>query len=109
MSYLNMHYICTFTFVISSRAKLIAWYEDEGGAVVEWSETLDYGAESRRKVMRSHPGVTVHPTAGKLLCQPSSKWVPCSNQGKIGQRNERDGFARNQLCPKYSGSLPYGF
>ena len=26
-----------------------------------------------------------HPTAGKL-CQPSNKWVPSSNQGRIKQR-----------------------
>ena len=32
-----------------------------------------------------------HPTTGKF-CQPSSKWVPFSNQGRIGQGKERDGL-----------------
>ena len=27
-----------------------------------------------------------------FLCQPSSKWVPFSKQGKIRQRTERDGL-----------------
>ena len=30
-----------------------------------------------------------HPTTGKTLCQPRSKWVPFSNQGMIGQRKEK--------------------
>ena len=34
------------------------------------------------------------------LCQPSRKWVPFSNHGRIRQRK-----AFHQLCPRYSGTL----
>ena len=59
------------------------------GAVVEWFERRGYGAESRRKVVSSR--------LGNFLCQPSSKQVTFSNQGKIRQRKERDG-----LCPSFA-------
>ena len=39
------------------------------------------------------------------LCQPSSKWVPFSNKGRIRQRNERDGLRLSSAVPRYSGTL----
>ena len=40
-----------------------------------------------------------HATTRKL-CQPSSKWVPFSNQGRIKQRWERDGLRLSSAVPK---------
>ena len=34
-----------------------------------------------------------------FLCQPSSKWVTFSNQGKIRQRKERDGLCLSFAVP----------
>ena len=48
------------------------------GVVVEWLERLDYGAESRRKVVNSRLGFAMRQLENSL-CQPSSKWVPFSN------------------------------
>ena len=39
----------------------------------------------------------------KTLCQPSSKWVPFSNQRKLKQQKERGGFVSHLLWPRYSG------
>ena len=61
------------------------------GAVVEWLERRGYGAESRRKIVSSR--------LGNFLCQPSSKWVTFSNQGKIRQRKERDGLRPSFAVP----------
>ena len=47
------------------------------GAIVEWLEQLDYGAESRHKVVSSRLGFAIRGLK-KSLCQPSSKWVPFS-------------------------------
>ena len=41
--------------------------------MVEWLERLDYGAESRRKVVRSRLGFAMR-RLEKSLCQPRSKW-----------------------------------
>ena len=48
------------------------------GVVVDWLERLDYGAESRRKVVSSRLGFAMRRLENSL-CQPSSKWVPFSN------------------------------
>ena len=36
----------------------------------------------------------------KGLCQPSSKWVPFSNQGRIRQRKERDVLRHSSAVTK---------
>ena len=48
------------------------------GAVVEWLEQLEYGAESRRKVVSSRLGFAMRQLENSL-CQPSSEWEPFSN------------------------------
>ena len=40
-----------------------------------------------------------HAATGKL-CQPSSKWVPYSNKGRIRQRKERNGLHFSSAVPK---------
>ena len=45
------------------------------GVVVEWLERLGYGAESRRKVVRSRLCFAMRGLENSL-CQPSSKWAP---------------------------------
>ena len=58
------------------------------------------GAESCRKVVRSNPDFAIQiPITGKL-CQPSSKWVPFSNQGRIRKLKERDGLPLLSAVPK---------
>ena len=47
------------------------------GAVVEWLEQLDYGAESRLKVVSSRLGFAMRRLENSL-CRPSSEWVPFS-------------------------------
>ena len=80
------------------------------GAVVEWLEQLDYGAESRRKVVSSRMGFAMR--TGKL-CQPSSEWVPVSYKGKLRQRKERDGLHLSSAVPKIQWDsnphCPYGY
>ena len=46
-----------------------------------------------------------HPTTENSRCQPSSKWISFSNQGRIRQRNERDGLRLLLLCARYTGTL----
>ena len=53
------------------------WYLKKG-VVVEGLERLDYGAESRCKVVSSRLGFAMRRLENSL-CQPSSKWVPFSN------------------------------
>ena len=50
--------------------------------------------------MRSHQGFAIHPTTANSLCQPSSKWIPFSNQGRIRQRKERDGLRLSSTVPQ---------
>ena len=50
--------------------------------------------------LRSRPGFAIR-RLKNYLCQPSSKRVPFSNQGRIRQRKERDGLQ----YPRYSGTL----
>ena len=69
------------------------------GAVVEWLVRLGYGAESRRKVVSSRLGFAMRRLKNSL-CQPSSKWVPFSNQGRIRQRKERDGLCLSSAVPR---------
>ena len=66
--------------------------------VVDWLEGLGYGAESRRKALVR--GWALPCDDWKTLCQPSSKWVPFSNQGRIRQRKERDGLRLSSPVPK---------
>ena len=73
-------------------------------AVVEWFEQLDYGAESRRKVVSSRLGFAMRRLENSL-CRPSSEWVPFSNWGRLWQRKEREGLRLHQLFPRYSGTL----
>ena len=63
----------------------------ERGAVVECLQWLGYGSDSRRKVMSSRLGLAMRRLENSP-CQPSSKWVLFSNQGRIRQRKERDGL-----------------
>ena len=42
-------------------------------------------------VLSSNPRFAI-PEHWKTSCQPSNKWVPVSNQGKIRQGKERDGL-----------------
>ena len=56
-----------------------------------------------QKIVGSNPGLG-ELVAGKL-CQPSSKWVPFSNRGRILQQNEMDGSAIRVLCPLDRGPL----
>ena len=53
-----------------------------------------------RRSLRSRPGFAIRRLKNSL-CQPSSKRVPFSNQGRIRQRKERDGLQ----YPPYSGTL----
>ena len=48
-------------------------------------------AESRRKVESSRLDFAVRRLEYSLF-QPSSEWVPFSNQGRIRQQKERDGL-----------------
>ena len=46
--------------------------------MAEWLERLDYGAESRRKVVSPRLDFAMRRLENSL-CRPSSKWVPFSN------------------------------
>ena len=72
--------------------------------MVEWFERLDYGAESRRKVVSSR------------LASPCDDWktlyVPSAVNGYLFRIRESKGSGRrgmdsafHQLCPRYSGTL----
>ena len=76
-----------------------------GGGIVEWFQTLYYGAESCWKVMRSGLGFTIQ-WLENSLCQLSSKWVPFLNQEKIKQQKDRDGFGLSFAVPKRQILLP---
>ena len=82
------------------------------GAVVEWLEWLGYCAESHRKVASSRLTVAIR-RLEKSLCQPSSKWVPSSNQGRIMQWKERDGLRLSSAVIKIqrvsNPHCPYGY
>ena len=73
----------------NSRAYYACKWCGKRGAVVELLERRGYSAESRRKVVSSRLGFAIR-LLENFLCQPSSKWVTFSNQGKIMQRKERD-------------------
>ena len=79
--------------------------------MVDWLERLDYGAESRRKVVSSRLGFAIRRLENSL-CQPSSQWVPISNLGRIRQRKERDGLRLASAVPKTQWDsnphCPYG-
>ena len=49
--------------------------------MVEWSERLGYGAESRSKDVSSKLGFAMR-RLENCLCQPSSEWVPFFESGK---------------------------
>ena len=57
--------------------------------MVEWLEQLEYGTESRRKVVSSRLGFAMRRLENSL-CRPSSDWVPFSNWGRLRQQKERD-------------------
>ena len=69
--------------------------------MVEWLERLGYGAESRHKVVCSRLGTAMQRLENSL-CQPSSKWIPFSNKGRLRQRKERDGQRLGTLTPTAS-------
>ena len=51
-------------------------------------ERLGYSAESRRKVVRLRPGIAIRQLEKvNSFCQPSSKWVPFSNLGRISSES----------------------
>ena len=68
------------------------------GVIVKWLELLN-GAGTRHKVVSSRLGFAMRQLENSL-CQPSSKWVPFSNQGRIRQRKERDGLSYSSAVPK---------
>ena len=77
------------------------------GAIVELLERLGYGAESRCKVMSSRLGFPMQ-RLENCLCQPSSKWVLFSIQGRIRQRKERDWLRLSSAVPKIQwDSIPH--
>ena len=47
------------------------------------------------------------------LCQPSSKWVPFSNKGRIRQQKEKDELCLSSAVPKIQWDsnphCPYGY
>ena len=49
--------------------------------MVEWLERLDYGAESRRKVVSSRLDFAIRRLENSL-CQRSSEWVPFFELGE---------------------------
>ena len=51
--------------------------------------TLSYGTEIHRNVVRFNLGFTIR-RLENYLCQPSSKWLPFSNQGRVRQRKESE-------------------
>ena len=63
-------------------------------------------------VSREFEAQLSHVVTGKL-CQPSRKWVPFSNQGRIRQRKERDGLCLSSAVPKIQWDsnphCPYGY
>ena len=67
-----------------------------------------------QKVAESHEfeAQLRHAATGKL-CQPSKKWVPFSNQGRIRQQKERDGLRLSSAVPKLQCDsyphCPYGY
>ena len=69
-------------------------YSHSRGVVVEWLERLGYGAESRRKFVSSRLGFAMLRLENSL-CQPSSKWVPVSNEGR-----QKDGLRLSSAVPK---------
>ena len=80
------------------------------GTMLEWIERLEYDAESCHKVVSSRLGFSMQQLENSL-CQPSSEWVPFSNEGRLRQQ-KRGGLCLSQLCQRYSGTLtphcPYG-
>ena len=61
-----------------------------------------------QKVAETFKAGLRHPTTGKL-CQPNSKWVHFSNQGRIMQRKARDRLCLSFAVPNGqwdSHSLP---
>ena len=62
-----------------------------------WSHSA-MGQKVFRKVVSSKPGLG-YPTTRNSLWQPSSKWVPVSNQGSIKQLKERDGLYLRYAAP----------
>ena len=73
------------------------------GAIVERLEWLGWCRKSPEGL--EFDAGRRHPTTGKL-CQPSSKWIPFSNQGRTRQRKERDGLRLfDLLYPRYSRTL----
>ena len=62
----------------------------QGSAVVDWLERLGYGAESRRKVVRSPPG----------FAMSFDDWKTLSVSERRGM-----GSAFYQLCPGYCAPL----
>ena len=55
--------------VNSNRNNLLPLVAFQIGAMVKWSEQLDYGAESHRKVVTSRLGFTVQRLENSLLIQ----------------------------------------
>ena len=95
--------------LLSERACLVSWLERRRGRVVRaarlWCRKSPYRVSSRlgcamRRLENS-------------LCQPSRKWVPFSNKGRIRQRKERDGLRLSSAVPKIQWDsnphCPYGY
>ena len=72
--------------------------------MVEWLERLSYGEESRRKVVSSRLSFTIRRLENSI--NPAVNLF--SNQGRIRQRKERDGFRLSSAVPKIQwGSSPH--
>ena len=80
----------------------------ERSAVVEWLERPSYGAESRIKVVSSSLGFAMRRLENSL-CQPSSKWTPFTNQGRIKQQTEKDRLCFSSAVPNSNPHCPYGY
>ena len=83
----------------------IPFMPNSRGAVVRWLERLGNGADKRRKVVSSRLGFAIRRLKSSL-CQPNSKWVPSSNQRRIGSKRREMSFAFHFAVPKRAPTVP---
>ena len=79
--------------------------------MVEWLEHLDYGAESRRKVVSSRLSFAVRRLENSV--DPAVNGYLYSIRGRLRQRKERDGLRISSAVPKihwdYNPHCVYGY
>ena len=73
------------------------------GVVVEWLERLDYGAESRRKVVSSRLGSAMRRLENSV--NPAVNGYLFRIREGLGSERRGMGSVFHQLCPRYSGTL----